>query len=139
MAAVLPLAVLPVNVVDAEHGALEVEAPPSDTTRLRPGRVGWRGGRKRNRLGIFCAWRRKVQLAPDTARGARRTACPPIRVWMPIVARSGDGVLRGSLFAHMPTLRLVRRTRAKNGAPRKAVTTPIGSSAGERTVWLQSR
>ena len=28
----------------------------------------------------------------------------------------------------------VRRTIAKNGAPRKAVTTPMGSSAGERTV-----
>src|SRR5262249_47537199 len=34
---------------------------------------------------------------------------------------------------HRPDLE-VRRTTAKNGAPRKAVTTPIGSSAGERTV-----
>ena len=31
-------------------------------------------------------------------------------------------------------LRLVRRTTAKNGAPKKAVTTPIGSSAGDITV-----
>ena len=31
-------------------------------------------------------------------------------------------------------LRDVRRTTAKNGAPKNAVTTPIGSSAGERSV-----
>src|SRR5205085_801711 len=30
--------------------------------------------------------------------------------------------------------RVLRRTRAKNGAPKKAVITPIGSSCGESTV-----
>ena len=35
---------------------------------------------------------------------------------------------------HSPTQRLRRRTIAKNGAPKKAVTTPIGSSAGDSTV-----
>ena len=35
---------------------------------------------------------------------------------------------------HGPTLLLVRSTTAKNGAPKKAVTTPIGSSAGDTTV-----
>src|SRR5919197_1121656 len=33
-----------------------------------------------------------------------------------------------------PNLRLVRMTTAKNGAPQKAVTTPIGSSAGDSAV-----
>src|SRR5207237_6226497 len=36
--------------------------------------------------------------------------------------------------AHCTTLLLVRRTTAKNGAPKNAVTTPIGSSAGAITV-----
>src|SRR5205085_10306875 len=36
--------------------------------------------------------------------------------------------------AHGPTMRLVRRTIAKNGAPKKAVTTPIGNSAGDIAV-----
>ena len=35
---------------------------------------------------------------------------------------------------HGPTVRVVRSTSAKNGAPTKAVTTPIGSSAGASAV-----
>ena len=35
---------------------------------------------------------------------------------------------------HVPTILVVRRTRAKNGAPKNAVTTPMGSSAGAATV-----
>src|SRR5208283_2064150 len=36
--------------------------------------------------------------------------------------------------AHTPTQGLRRRTIAKNGAPKNAVTTPSGSSAGDSTV-----
>src|SRR5581483_1283351 len=36
--------------------------------------------------------------------------------------------------AHVAILRAVRSTTAKNGAPKNAVTTPIGSSAGESAV-----
>ena len=35
---------------------------------------------------------------------------------------------------HGPTVRVVRSTSAKNGAPTNAVTTPIGSSAGASAV-----
>src|SRR5262249_36470118 len=35
---------------------------------------------------------------------------------------------------HGPTIRLVRSTTAKNGAPKNAVTTPMGSSAGASAV-----
>ena len=39
-----------------------------------------------------------------------------------------------SASAVTPYPRLVRSTTAKNGAPKNAVTTPIGSSAGDITV-----
>ena len=36
--------------------------------------------------------------------------------------------------AHMTILRVVRSRMAKKGAPKKAVTTPMGNSAGDRMV-----
>src|SRR5205807_5866069 len=36
--------------------------------------------------------------------------------------------------AHMTILRVVLKTTAKKGAPKKAITTPIGSSDGDKTV-----
>src|SRR5207249_1828457 len=45
-----------------------------------------------------------------------------------------DGDAREGERAQAAILRDVRRTTAKNGAPKKAVTTPIGSSAGDSAV-----
>src|SRR5262245_23164700 len=45
--------------------------------------------------------------------------------------RDGDAVERERCHARA---RLVRRTTAKNGAPKNAVTTPIGNSAGDTIV-----
>ncbi len=57
-----PLAAARVAV--AEYGALEVEAPPSDQANgFGPSPVGWQGGRRRYRLGIF---------VPTLAGAARR-------------------------------------------------------------------
>src|SRR5205823_3539283 len=49
------------------------------------------------------------------------------------VAAERDGEIVKSEGRHARLL-LVRSTTAKNGAPKKAVTTPIGSSAGDITV-----
>ena len=79
-----------------------------------------------------CAQRRRL---PGTVRSDQRRPAARLRA----KGEAPHGRDRPEPHPEVPRLdhlapRAVRRTTAKNGAPRKAVTTPIGSSDGESTV-----
>ena len=52
----------------------------------------------------------------------------------PLLAENDRDFAQLNGHCHNPTVRVVRSTTAKNGAPRNAVTTPIGSSEGDSSV-----
>ena len=101
----------------AERYAVELDRPlRADETRNGPqkGRLpGAVGADQRHPLPRFHGRRDVVQHARAAELDAQ--------------------VLEGQ-STHGPTIRLVRRTIAKKGAPKNAVTTPIGSSAGDIAV-----
>ena len=83
------------------------------------------GAENRRFAGAVGTDQRHPLAALDGRRDAVHDLCVPER---------HRDVVHGQGGVHAPILRAVFSTMAKNGAPKNAVMTPIGSSCGERIV-----
>ncbi len=121
-----------------QQGRLRDERePPGDRApaagsrpRRRRGGSSPSSGRDRQRRAAACSCRRRSgRSAPPIRRGRPRPRPRRARVARAELDRS-----RVERERRHENVLLVRSTIAKNGAPKNAVTTPIGSSAGETIV-----
>ena len=104
-------------------------APRRSGERSRPSSVtepsyGTRPATARSRRGLAGAVRADERRPTRRRRRSGRTSCDDRRA----VAETAP--VDGFEAVTRPPVRVVRSTRTKNGAPKNAVTTPIGSSAG---------
>ena len=111
--------------------------PPRDLARGAVARSARRRARSSRRGGRA----RRSRAAASSSRLRSGRSASPTRPASTSTRRRDDGApaepdrhARRREIAFTRGLRLVRRTIAKNGAPKNAVTTPIGSSAGDSTV-----
>ena len=115
-------------------GRPQPAAPPRGGRARRPRRPGsgsspCTGRARRPPSGSSSCRRRSGRSGPSHSPSS--SAKPTPSTTAHAVERDRD-VLRPE--HHGPTVLVVRRTTAKKGAPRNAVTTPIGSCAGATTV-----